>query len=272
MHRSGENEYLINDSPVRLKDITELLGNVGLGASSHHIISPGRSGQVLNASPKDRKEMIEEALGLKIYRIKSGRRETAGKNGGKHKTGGKFEKRNSAPTTQVLEKRGGKIEEAEKFKTELKNIYAEFIPREKDYLKEESDKISAEKNKIVEDIKMAEKSRAIFTGPPRPGEAGDSPAEAVKKSIKDIEVQLAKEESELGKLRLNRNSMEREFGKLEGIIEYRQSLSLGFSKSEEELPPVPRQEVLAIMKAVQDSAILGAVIPISPKREKFLKI
>ena len=53
--------------------------------------------------------------------------------------------------------------------------------------------------------------------------------------------------------------MEREFGKLEGIIEYRQSLSLGFSKSEEELPPVPRQEVLAIMKAVQDSAILGAV-------------
>ena len=43
VHRSGENEYLINDSPVRLKDITELLGNVGLGASSHHIISQGEA-------------------------------------------------------------------------------------------------------------------------------------------------------------------------------------------------------------------------------------
>ena len=70
VHRSGENEYLINDSPVRLKDITEILGNVGLGASSHHIISQGEADRFLNASPKDRKEVIEEALGLKIYRIK----------------------------------------------------------------------------------------------------------------------------------------------------------------------------------------------------------
>ena len=43
VHRSGENEYLINDSPVRLKDITEILGSVGLGASSHHIISQGEA-------------------------------------------------------------------------------------------------------------------------------------------------------------------------------------------------------------------------------------
>ena len=70
VHRSGENEYLINDSPVRLKDITELLGKVGLGASSHHIISQGEADRFLNASPKDRKETIEEALGLKIYQIK----------------------------------------------------------------------------------------------------------------------------------------------------------------------------------------------------------
>ena len=70
VHRSGENEYLINDSPVRLKDIAEILGGVGLGASSHHIISQGEADRFLNASPKDRKEMIEEALGLKIYRIK----------------------------------------------------------------------------------------------------------------------------------------------------------------------------------------------------------
>ena len=52
--------------------------------------------------------------------------------------------------------------------------------------------------------------------------------------------------------------MERELGKLEGIIEYRQSLSVKSSEMEENLIPVPRQEVLEIMKAVQESAILGA--------------
>ena len=70
VHRSGENEYLLNDSPARLKDVAEILSNVGLGASSHHIISQGEADRFLNASPKDRKEMIEEALGLKIYQIK----------------------------------------------------------------------------------------------------------------------------------------------------------------------------------------------------------
>ena len=44
--------------------------------------------------------------------------------------------------------------------------------------------------------------------------------DVARKAVKDIEVQLAKEESELGKLRVSRNSMERELGKLEGIIEY----------------------------------------------------
>ena len=43
VHRSGENEYLLNDSPARLKDVAEILSNVGLGASSHHIISQGEA-------------------------------------------------------------------------------------------------------------------------------------------------------------------------------------------------------------------------------------
>ena len=102
---------------------------------------------------------------------------------------------------KFLKKEAEKIEEAEKFKTELKNIYAEFLPLERDYLKKESDNISAEKNKIVEDVKTAEKSRAIFTE--------DLSVDVARKAVKDIEVQLAKEESELGKLRVSRNSMER---------------------------------------------------------------
>ena len=257
VHRSGENEYLVNDSPVRLKDITELLGNVGLGASSHHIISQGEADRFLNASAKERKEMIEEALGLKIYQIKKADAEKRlGKTAENIKQVESL-RREIQHQLKFLKKEAEKIEEAEKFKTELKDIYAQFIPQEKDYLKKESDKITAEKNKIDEDIKTAEKSKI--------GSSADSFADNARKAIKEIEIKLAKEEIELGKSRSSRNSMERELGKLEGIMEYlprrqagRQNLSANFSEPEENLPPIPCQEVLKIMEAVRESAILGA--------------
>ena len=250
VHRSGENEYLINDSPVRLKDIAELLGNVGLGASSHHIISQGEADRFLNASAKERKEMIEEALGLKIYQIKKADAEKRLEKTAENIKQVESLRREIQHQLKFLKKEAEKIEEAEKFKTELKDIYAQFIPQEKDYLKKESDKITAEKNKIDEDIKTAEKSKAVFSG--------DSQAEVIKKFIKEVEVKLFQEESELGKLRSSRNSMERELGKLEGIMEYKQSLLPKYSDKKEELPPIPCQEVLEIMEAVRESAVLGA--------------
>ena len=70
IYRDGTNEYLLNGSQVRLKDIVELLSKVGLGASQHHIIAQGDADRILYASPKERKSMVEEALGLKIFELK----------------------------------------------------------------------------------------------------------------------------------------------------------------------------------------------------------
>src|SRR5690606_28465205 len=69
-YRDGSNEYKINNSVVRLKDVVELLSSVSLGPSGHHIISQGEADRILNASLKDRREIIEEALGLKVYQWK----------------------------------------------------------------------------------------------------------------------------------------------------------------------------------------------------------
>ena len=65
--RDGGNEYYLNGSLVRLKDIVELLGNAHIGASGHHIISQGEADRILTANSKEKREMIEDALGLKIY-------------------------------------------------------------------------------------------------------------------------------------------------------------------------------------------------------------
>ena len=70
VHRDGVNQYFINDSAVRLKDITELLAGANIGSSGHHIISQGEADRILSVNPKERRIIIEEALGLKIYQYK----------------------------------------------------------------------------------------------------------------------------------------------------------------------------------------------------------
>ena len=70
VYRDGANEYFLNDSKVRLKDIIEILAGVGLGTSRHHIISQGESDRILYASAAERREMIEDALGIRIFQLK----------------------------------------------------------------------------------------------------------------------------------------------------------------------------------------------------------
>ncbi|MDI6778236.1 MAG: AAA family ATPase [Patescibacteria group bacterium] len=71
--RSGESEYLINNSKVRLIDIADLLAKAGVGQRSYCIINQGMADSVLNASPVERRIIIEEAAGVKSYQLKKER-------------------------------------------------------------------------------------------------------------------------------------------------------------------------------------------------------
>lgn len=70
VHRDGLNEYFVNGSRSRLKDITELLAHAHIGASGHHIISQGEADRILMANAEERKGMIEDALGLKLFQYR----------------------------------------------------------------------------------------------------------------------------------------------------------------------------------------------------------
>ena len=70
VHRDSVNEYLLNGTSVRLRDISELLFSANIGSSGYHIISQGEADRMLSASIKERRSMLEEALGLKVYQIK----------------------------------------------------------------------------------------------------------------------------------------------------------------------------------------------------------
>jgi len=69
-YRSGENEYYINGSRVRLKDVHELLDRSGLGRRTHTVIGQGMVAQILAQRPEDRRVLFEEAAGITHYRTK----------------------------------------------------------------------------------------------------------------------------------------------------------------------------------------------------------
>lgn len=68
LFRSGESEFSINRTRVRMKDIHELLAGTGLGKKGYAIISQGELEQLLNAQSLDRRLILEEAAGIIKYR------------------------------------------------------------------------------------------------------------------------------------------------------------------------------------------------------------
>ena len=69
-YRSGESEYYLNRETVRLKDITELLMDTGLGRDGYSVIGQGRIAEIVSARSTDRREVFEEAAGISRYRYR----------------------------------------------------------------------------------------------------------------------------------------------------------------------------------------------------------
>ena len=69
-YRSGENEYHLNGSRVRLRDIAELLAEGGLNRLTYAVISQGMVDAALSWSPLERRRLFEEAAGITIYQSK----------------------------------------------------------------------------------------------------------------------------------------------------------------------------------------------------------
>lgn len=73
VYRSGESEYLLNNQQCRLKDITDLFMDSGLGKEAFSIISQGRVDEILNSKPDDRRTIFEEAAGILKYKLRKKR-------------------------------------------------------------------------------------------------------------------------------------------------------------------------------------------------------
>lgn len=204
----GGNTYSINGTEVRLKDIIDLLSSVNIGSSGHHIISQGEADRVLNASSKDRRGMIEDALGLKIYqyRIKESERKL-------EKTQINMKevsalRREIAPHLSFLKKQVEKVEKAREMQEDLRNLYKDFFSRESSYIHIETKRLTHAKHILDEQLlSFDERIEKI----------------QLEKKEENTEskygVEIKNTENELSALRVGKDDLARKLGRVEGIFE-----------------------------------------------------
>ena len=68
--RSGDSEYYINRKQVRLRDITELFMNTGIGREGYSIIGQGKIAEIISKKSEDRRNIFEESAGITKYRYR----------------------------------------------------------------------------------------------------------------------------------------------------------------------------------------------------------
>ena len=233
VYSDGLNKYILNGGEVRLKDINNLLASVNIGSSGHHIISQGEADRILNASAKDRREMIEDALGLKIYQYKIRDAERKLERTENNMKEVSLLRRENAPHLNFLKKQVEKFEKAKNLQVELLSLYREYLKRESVYLEKQKSSLNGEKNKISHEIssisgKISNTNETVSGG----------------ENVKTRELRTL--EQKISEIRSVKGEMERKLGRIEGMIEMEER-RMQRPKLSENIS-VPREEMEAFLK------------------------
>lgn len=206
VHRDNTNEYLVNSNQVRLKDIVELLAGAHIGTSGYHIISQGEADRILNSNSKERRTMVEDALGLKIYQYK--RQESERKLLRTRENMEQVEslRREIAPHLKFLKKQVEKIEKTKELKDNLISLYRQYFRRENNYLESLKKKLDEGSEGPKKQIEKLGKELLRAKAALKAAEQSD-----FGKQVMDLESRLAA-------ARADKDTLLREVGKLEGEI------------------------------------------------------
>jgi len=206
----GLSKYILNGIEVRLKDIHNLLASVNIGSSGHHIISQGEADRILNANPRDRREMVEDALGLRIYQYKIKESERKLERTNENMKEIVLQRRENAPHLNFLKKQVEKFEKTKELQAELATLYREYFKKESIYLEKEKEILSLERNKLSEELEEV-KSKI--------SETENTQEEKENQKIQE----LREVEKKINAVRGLKSEIERKLGRIEGMLEVKEN-------------------------------------------------
>ena len=209
VYRDGTNQYFINGSQVRLKDVFELLAAVHIGSSGHHMISQGEADRILNANPKERREMLEDALGLKLYQYKRAESERRLQKTEENMKEAEVLRREIAPHLRFLKKQVEKVNEGRELRERLIGQYREYLKREEMYCTYRTNDISGRKHAPAGELADLNIKIEHARG------------ELARESVGDEKTQrLLAVEEKLRGVRSRHDELSRNLGRIEGMIEF----------------------------------------------------
>ena len=178
VYQNGEGEYLINKNKARLTDIQLLLAKGGFGQRTYSIIGQGMADSVLSASLAERKELFDEAVGVKQFQIKRDHALNKFKASMDNLSQTELTLQELEPRLKSLTRQVKKLEKREEIEKELKTLQLNYFSHNLQFLdkninhiqnnKTELEKIHTNLVKNIEEIQnkinefSAENSRQVI--------------------------------------------------------------------------------------------------------------
>jgi chromosome segregation ATPase len=236
--RDGTSEYGINGSHVRLRDVEELLASANIGETGHHIISQGEADRILLASSRDRRAMLEDALGLKMYEFKKQEAQRKLEKTQENITQVNSLRRELAPHLRFLENQVKKLERADELRKNLIGLAQMYFATEDAYLAHEKRAVVKEKEEATERLARVNEELNRIADPKSAGNETVKRSEALRKVEQDITV-----------LSTSRAALSREMGRIEGALaEVKRRATI---IAQEPYAKVPREELEALHHEVE---------------------
>ncbi len=245
--RDGSSEYSINGSRVRLRDVAELLASANIGETGHHIISQGEADRILLSSSRERRAMLEDALGLKIYEFKKTEAERK-----LEKTEENIQQVNSlrrelAPHLRFLEKQVEKLERAEELRTELVSLAQTYFAIEDGYLEREKRALGEAKSRATERFTAASAELVEIEERATTDVEGTKRLASVREAEKRIDAFTAE-----------KSALAREMGRVEGGLAAAKDRSARAAR--EPYAKVPREDLTSLAEEIERQT-KGATAP-----------
>ncbi len=263
--RDGASEYAINGSKVRLRDVQELLASANIGETGHHIISQGEADRILTAAPRERRAMLEDALGLKVFEFRKQEAERKLEKTEENVAQVEALRREIAPHIRFLAKQVERLERAEELAKELRAVSQTYFAIEEAYIRIEKEKTEALSRDVKERLAVIESELAVFEERVTTDSEGMKRSEAVRKA-----------ERELDRVTAERSVLARELGRIEGALAGAKQRSIAVAR--DPYVKIPRDDLATLQQEIDrqvmalDDAAPGAVLAALQSLRTVMKV